>query len=293
MAVQVVQALHLPVLPEEGDEVVQADEALTAHHLPDHVVGEVALVGGHRAGVGVGGGKGLLGHLQQIGEAGVVQVRDVRQDVILLQLGDQLFAEVGQAVLADMTGADLVLTVPGEGDGLNPVLRQQADPVQISGQSGAVLHAEEGGGPVGLEGLLHISAGAAALHPVGELVHLADEVVPVGLVIADGVLAPAFIGDENGIKLGPVDPLRHGGQGQHPLRVVQRVRIPRRRGPAVCQRVTVQIDQCVRFHSYHSCLPNLWWDEAGWLSRQGRRRAGEDRPSGCAPRTRWSPGDGT
>lgn len=90
MAVQVVQALHLPVLPEEGDEVVQADEALTAHHLPDHVVGEVALVGGHRAGVGVGGGKGLLGHLQQIGEAGVVQVRDVRQDVILLQLGDQL-----------------------------------------------------------------------------------------------------------------------------------------------------------------------------------------------------------
>lgn len=51
MAVQVVQALHLPVLPEEGDEVVQADEALTAHHLPDHVVGEVALVGGHRAGV--------------------------------------------------------------------------------------------------------------------------------------------------------------------------------------------------------------------------------------------------
>ena len=130
MAVQVVQALHVPVLPEEGHKVVQADEALTAHHLPDHVVGEVALVGGHGAGVGVGGGEGLLSHLQQVGEAGVVQVGDVRQDVVLLQLGDQLFAEVGQAVLADVAGADLVLAVPGEGDGLDAINEKRLEALE-------------------------------------------------------------------------------------------------------------------------------------------------------------------
>lgn len=91
-------------------------------------------MGGHGAGVGVGGGKGLLSHLQQVGEAGVVQMGDVRQNVVLLQLGDQLLSEIAQAVLADVAGADLVLTVPGEGDGLDPILSQQADPVQVTGQ---------------------------------------------------------------------------------------------------------------------------------------------------------------
>mgnify|MGYP000348524824 CR=1 FL=1 len=134
MAVQIIQALHIPVITEEGHEIVQADEALTAHHLADHIIGEVALVGGHGTGVGVGGGKGLLSYLQQVSEAGVIQVGDVRQDIVLLQFRNQLLAEVGQAVLADVAGTDFILTVPGEGDGLDSVLCQQADPVQVASQ---------------------------------------------------------------------------------------------------------------------------------------------------------------
>ena len=59
-------------------------------------------MGGHGTGVGVGGGKGLLSYLQQVSEAGVIQVGDVRQDIVLLQFRNQLLAEVGQAVLADV-----------------------------------------------------------------------------------------------------------------------------------------------------------------------------------------------
>ena len=250
MAVQIIQALHIPVITEEGHEIVQADEALTAHHLADHIIGEVALVGGHGTGVGVGGGKGLLSYLQQVSEAGVIQVGDVRQDIVLLQFRNQLLAEVGQAVLADVAGTDFILTVPGEGDGLDSVLCQQADPVQVASQGRAVFYTEEGSSPVGLERLFHISAGAATFYAVRELVHLADEVVPIGLVIADGILTAAFIGDKNGVELGPMDPFGDAGQGQDTLGIIQSIGPKTAAVLAVSQSITVQIDQCIRFHSY-------------------------------------------
>ena len=202
----------------------------------------------HRPGVGMGGQKGLLGHLQQIIEARVVEVRHVHQDAASLQLWDHRFSEGGQPVVRGVARADLILAVPHQRHRPHPLVCQHLDAAQVSGQRRSVLDGEKGRCLISGPCPLHVRIGAAGGCPLRKLLHLAKKVLPVLLKIVDGRLSPILIGNKDRIKLSPVHILRHGGQGQHPLRVVQRVRIPRRGGPAVCQRVTVQIDQRFGIH---------------------------------------------
>ena len=249
MAVEIVKALYVAVVAQELHKVVQTDQAVAAHHLADHVVRQVALVAAQRAGVGVRGDEGLRRDLQQIREAGVVEVGHIHQNVFLFHLAHGGLAEFAHAVVRGVARAELVLAVPGQSDGTHALLGERVDAGKVAGEHAAVLNGQERGGLARRPGLLHIVGVAAGGDAVAELLHLAVEICAVLFKAVDGGLPALLIGDEHGVELRPVDILRHIGQRQHAAGVVQRIGIAGVRVfPVFCQRVAVQVDQSIAVH---------------------------------------------
>ena len=168
----------------------------------------------HGPGVGVAGRERLCGHGKEAVQAVVVQVGHVRQNSGPLQLPDGLLPELGQAVAGRVSGAQLVLPVPGEGHHPHAVPGQDFDPLQPPGQGGAVLHREDGRrfscGPGGL----NVCGGAAGTDSFGERLHLPVKAALVECIVGCGLLRGQFVRDEDGAALAPADLFRDGGLGE-------------------------------------------------------------------------------
>ena len=95
-----------------------------------------------RAGVGVGGHERSRGNTKQVGEAVVVQVRDVDHDAVLLKRAHDLAAKAGKAVRCDVAAGDAVLAVPGQRDHPHAVARELVYDAQVVADGRAVLHRE-------------------------------------------------------------------------------------------------------------------------------------------------------
>lgn len=72
VAVEVVGRIADASIGNETLAVVEADEAVPADHLADHIIRQVPLVGTDGARVGVGRYERATGGLKEIGVAGVV-----------------------------------------------------------------------------------------------------------------------------------------------------------------------------------------------------------------------------
>ena len=92
----------------------------------------------------MGGCEGLAGRLQQIVKAPVIEVGYIHQNPKLLHAGDESLPEGGKAEVGDVSGANLVFTVPGESHHSDPITSQDLHPVQVPGQGGAIFHRQEG-----------------------------------------------------------------------------------------------------------------------------------------------------
>ena len=122
------------------------------------------------------------------------------------------------------------------------------DALDLSGERRAILDGQEGGCFALFPGGFHVVRRAAGGDPVGEQRHLTQKVLPVALEIFNSVVAADFVGDEDGVKLGPAHFIRDRGEREHALRIVERVRVARGRVLPVGESIAVKVDQCCGVH---------------------------------------------
>ena len=177
-------------------------------------------------GIGVAGGEGLLGDVQHIKEAPVIQVGYIHHDLVPLQFPNRLLAEGGQAMVRHISRGNLVFPVPGKGHHPHSIPGQRFNPGQLPGQSGTVFHREYGRRPALFPGGFYFGRSPAGTDPVRQRLHLPVETALVHIIVAGRFLLRQSVRDKNSTALAPVDVLRDGGQGEVPPGKVQRVRPP-------------------------------------------------------------------
>ena len=166
---------------QKARAVVQAHQTAFFCHDPDHLIGQVAAVGGQSAAVGVAGRKGSGAVLRNVPEALIGQVAHIGNDVQALHLGQELEALLLQAGLGvGHTGPDgavaghhvgagqLVFVVPGQGHHPHAQLVHPAQHAQTALAAAGLLNGQH-------------SADLARLGVFADILGAVDRGDPVGI----------------------------------------------------------------------------------------------------------------
>ncbi len=152
------QRAAVEAVGHEGAVVVDAHEAAALRDGLELVVREVARVAAYGTAVGVARHEGAARVREQVPEAGVVEVRDVRHDAELLHAAHRLDAKGREALRGRVARAHAVLAVPGERDHLDAVGRHLVENFEPVLERGGVLDREHRRDAASCQRVLHLPA---------------------------------------------------------------------------------------------------------------------------------------